>query len=123
MLSRERVAMGVNRTPTSIQAAMWRWRVLEGRSRTTLAGALVVLGEGGYGGQPDSFLDTDNHVALAGVSESSSVGADRRLTLASNRRCSPCRHLSGAVLLGAGLATEVTGRLRGILGDGGGSIR
>ena len=36
------------------------------------------------------FLDPDNHVALAGVSESSSVGADRRLKLASNRRCSPC---------------------------------
>jgi hypothetical protein len=39
----------------------------------------------------DSYLDTDNHVALAGVSESGSVGADRRLKLASNRRCSPCR--------------------------------
>src|ERR1039458_741605 len=38
----------------------------------------------------DSYLDTDNHVALAGVSESGSVGADRRLKLASNRRCSPC---------------------------------
>ena len=37
------------------------------------------------------FLDTDNHVALTGVSESSNVVADRRLTLASNRRCSPCR--------------------------------
>jgi len=65
------------------------------------------------------FLDTDNNVALAGISESSSVGVDRRLKLASNRRCSPCRHLSGAVLLGAGLATEVTGRLGGIFGTGG----
>ena len=41
--------MGVNRTLTSIQTTMWRWRVLEDRSRTTLAGAHVVQGEGGYG--------------------------------------------------------------------------
>ena len=48
-LSRERVAMGVNRTLSSIQTTMWRWRVLEDRSRTTFASAHVVQGEGGYG--------------------------------------------------------------------------
>src|SRR5674476_794536 len=48
-LSRERAAMRFDRTLTSIQTAMWRWRVLEGRSRTTLASAHVVQGEGGYG--------------------------------------------------------------------------
>jgi hypothetical protein len=42
--------MGVNRTLSSIQTTMWRWRVLEGSSRTTFAGAHVVQGDGGYGG-------------------------------------------------------------------------
>ena len=37
------------------------------------------------------FLDTDNNVALAGISESSSVGVDRPLMLTSKRRCPPCR--------------------------------
>ena|ERR1035437_6754762 len=97
---------------------MWRWRVLEGSSRPTFAGAHVVQGEGGYGGQPDSFLDTDHHVSLAGVSESSSVGADGRLRLASNRRSSPCRYFAGAVLLGAGLAADVTGWSGGVFGAG-----
>src|ERR1017187_10076374 len=62
--------MGVDRTLSSIQTTMRRWRVLESRSRTTFASAHVVQGEGGYGGCPDSFLDTDNHAALAGVRES-----------------------------------------------------
>src|ERR1017187_7431795 len=37
----------------------------------------------------DSYLDTDNHVALAGVSESGSVGADRRAK--NPKRTRPCR--------------------------------
>ena len=41
--------MGFDRTLSSIQTTMWRWRVLEGGSRTTFAGAHVVQGEGGYG--------------------------------------------------------------------------
>jgi hypothetical protein len=40
--------MGVNRTLSSIQTTMWRWRVLEGGSRTTFAATHVVQGEGGY---------------------------------------------------------------------------
>ena len=65
--------MGFDQTFSSIQTTRWRWRVLEGSSRPTFAGAHVVQGEGGYGGQPDSYLDPDNHVVLAGVSESSAL--------------------------------------------------
>jgi len=51
------------------------------------------------------FLDTDNNVALAGISESSSVGVDRPLMLTSKRRCPrvlfqlPRRRLRARVLL------------------------
>jgi hypothetical protein len=41
--------MGDNRTLSSIQTTMWRWWVLEDRSRTAFADAHVVQGEGGYG--------------------------------------------------------------------------
>ena len=58
-LSRKRVAMGLDRTLSSILTTMWRWRVLEASSRRTFAGAHVVQGEGGYGvNRPLSSIQT-----------------------------------------------------------------
>src|ERR1035437_1873176 len=49
--------------------------------------ALTLSRERAAMGLTGLFLDTDNNVALAGISESSSVGVDRRLMLTSKRRC------------------------------------